>query len=286
MEHDRRTAISIPSERPHAVSPRLVVIAGPHIGRQFELGEDAFVIGRGDDATFRVDSDLISRRHVAIQRFAGKYLVNDCRSTNGTYVNDVRITAQELTEGDLIRVGKVVMRYSESEIEAEYQRKMHTMVSSDALTGLYNKRYFDEALSHEVERCHSGKLPLSLIIFDIDHFKKINDTHGHPAGDAVLKEVARNAQRMIDEGSSLCRVGGEEFAVIVPKTDLNDAKRAAEQIRVEVAGCDYHSDSGRVVVTMSAGVAQLASDEPPDELYRRADEQLYRAKRAGRNQVH
>ena len=282
----RRTAISLPSERPKgAGQPCLVIISGAEMGRRIDLSYEEVSIGRSDQCTVCVNSDLVSRRHAVINRVLGHFIVVDLKSTNGTFINDQRVERAELKDGDLLRTGKTVLKYLENNLELEYMQHLLSLAAVDSLTGLYNKRHFDEVFGKEVARADQTQQPLSLIVLDIDHFKKINDNFGHPAGDAVLKHVASVVKAQIRPGDTLCRVGGEEFALVLPQTPLTLATQAAELIRaaVEVSACDV---AGTIIPsTLSLGVAQLAPGEVPEGLYQRSDGRLYAAKHGGRNRV-
>jgi two-component system, cell cycle response regulator len=281
-----RTAIIVPSLRPGVVNPRLVMLQGPDIGWQIELGEEPLQIGRGEDATLRVDSDLISRKHACIQRLGNAYMLQDQGSTNGTFVNGEKVGTRRLREGDLIKVGKVILRYTESDVEAQYHEQIREQAVLDALTGAYNKRYFDENYTRLVGQCAAASRELALIVFDIDHFKKINDTYGHLAGDAVLSRLGETLRAELGDGEILCRVGGEEFAVIAAGKSLGDMRKLAERLRAAVERTVFASEGTRIPVTVSMGVAALEQARATAQvLYRLADERLYEAKRGGRNRV-
>ena len=282
----RPTAISLPSERPKgAGQPCLVIIAGPEMGRRIDLTRDEVSIGRSEQCTVYVNSDLVSRRHATINCVLGHYIVVDLKSTNGTFVNDQRVERAELRDGDLLRAGKTVLKYVESSLELEYMQHILSLAAVDSLTGLFNKRRFDEVFGKEVSRSDHAGQPLSLIVLDIDHFKRVNDSFGHPAGDAVLKHVAGVVKGQIRATDTLCRVGGEEFALVLPQTPQLLAAQAAELIRaaVERSVCDVGGTP--IPATLSLGVAELARGEAPEGLYQRADERLYAAKHGGRNRV-
>jgi diguanylate cyclase (GGDEF)-like protein len=263
----------------------LVIIAGPEMGRRIDLTRDEVSIGRSDQCTVCVNSDLVSRRHATINCVLGHYIVVDLKSTNGTFVNDQRVERAELRDGDLLRTGKTVLKYLENNLELEYMQHILSLAAVDSLTGLFNKRHFDEVFGKEVSRADHAGQPLSLIVLDIDHFKRINDTFGHPAGDAVLKHVADVVKSQIRANDTLCRVGGEEFAVVLPQTPQLLGAQAAELIRaaVELSVCDVAGTP--IPATLSLGVAELAPGEAPEGLYQRADERLYAAKHGGRNRV-
>jgi diguanylate cyclase (GGDEF)-like protein len=282
----RRTAISIPSERPAAAGPPcLVIISGDEMGRRFELGTQEVSIGRADTCTICVNTDQVSRRHATVQHVLGRYYIVDMRSTNGTFVNEQKVDRAKLVDGDQIRVGKAVIKYTESHVEQRYFEHAFNLASIDALTGAFNKRYFDETFGKEVLRAQQTRSPLSIVIFDIDHFKKINDTHGHPAGDAVLKNVSSAVSAQLREGDGLFRVGGEEFVLMLSATPKDMAVQAAEAVRGLIEALVTDAAGTRIAATLSLGVAQLREAEQPSALYQRADERLYAAKRGGRNRV-
>jgi two-component system, cell cycle response regulator len=282
----RRTAISIPSERPaNSGPPCLVIISGDDMGRRYELGHTEVSIGRADTCTICVPTDQVSRKHCTVQGILGKYYIVDNRSTNGTFINEQKVERAKLVDGDQIRVGKTVLKYTESHVEQRYFEHVFNLASMDALTGAFNKRYFDETFSKEVLRAQQTATPLSLILFDIDHFKKINDTYGHPAGDAVLKNVAGAVTAQLRDGDALFRVGGEEFALVLSATPRDMAIQAAEAVRGLVSELVTEAADTRITATLSLGVAELAFAEQASALYQRADELLYAAKRGGRNRV-
>jgi diguanylate cyclase (GGDEF)-like protein len=282
----RRTAISIPSERPPSAGPPcLVIISGDDIGRRFELGTQEVSIGRADTCTICVNTDQVSRKHATVQSILGKYYLVDMRSTNGTFVNEQKVERAKLLDGDQIRVGKTVLKYTESHVEQRYFEHAFNLASMDALTGAFNKRYFDESFGKEVQRSQQAGTPLCIVLFDIDHFKKINDTYGHPAGDAVLKNVSAAVAAQLRDGDALFRVGGEEFALVLSATPRDLAIQAAEAVRALIESLVTDFMGTRITATLSLGVAELSSGEQPAALYQRVDEKLYAAKRGGRNRV-
>jgi diguanylate cyclase (GGDEF)-like protein len=282
----RRTAISIPSERPASAGPPcLVIISGDDMGRRYELSNQECSIGRADTCTICVNTDQVSRKHATVQAVLGKYYVVDMRSTNGTFVNEQKVERAKLMDGDQIRVGKTVLKYTESHVEQRYFEHVFNLASMDALTGAFNKRYFDETFGKEAQRCQQAGTPLSIVLFDIDHFKRINDTYGHPAGDAVLKNIATTVASQLRDGDALFRVGGEEFALILTSTPQGFAVQAAEATRGLVAALVTDYMGTRITATLSLGVAELSTGEQPAELYQRVDGLLYAAKRGGRNRV-
>ncbi len=161
------------------------------------------------------------------------------------------------------------------------------MAVVDGLTGLYNRRYLDTHLPSLIAQAGDQHRPLSLMILDIDHFKRINDTFGHDGGDEVLRQLAQRLRAVVRQGDLICRLGGEEFVVVMPDTPLDIAARAAERARLAVTSSPFTINEGRraVEVTVSAGVADAAREGGPAALYRRADSALYRSKQQGRNRV-
>jgi two-component system cell cycle response regulator len=157
----------------------------------------------------------------------------------------------------------------------------------DPLTGLNNRRFLENHLATMLDQAQRRRAPLSLMIFDIDHFKRVNDTYGHDAGDEVLKGFADRLRRVIRGGDLLCRLGGEEFVIVMPNSSLEIAAKVAERTRSAIEGEPFVIDkAGKTIpITVSVGVAARGSDNNPDSLYRRADRALYRSKSDGRNRV-
>src|SRR4029078_13575900 len=158
--------------------------------------------------------------------------VEDLQSPNGSYVNDVPVTRSVLRDADFLKIGAAIFKFlTGTGVEASYYEEIYRMTIVDALTGAYNKRYFLEFLEREIARCARYRRPLSLLMFDIDHFKAINDKHGHRPVDSVLRELSRRLLQRGRREELLARYGGEEFAAVLPETDLNGARTFGEQIR-------------------------------------------------------
>ncbi len=207
-------------------------------------------------------------------------------STNGSYVNDVPIAERTLREGDLLRIGNAIFKFlTGGNVESQYHEEIYRMTIIDGLTQAYNKRYFLENLERELARCTRHGRPLSLLLFDIDHFKAINDEHGHLTGDFVLRELARRVKGRVRRDEILARYGGEEFAVILPETSRENAMKVGEDLRNIVAGSGFDFEGDQVPVTISIGVSTTQTEVPMDQFIRIADENLYKAKRSGRNRV-
>jgi two-component system cell cycle response regulator len=249
---------------------------------------EGMVIGRdGDCGLVLVDGD-VSRRHAKIEFRGGDYVVRDLDSTNGVFVNNRKAKEATLQPGDLLRLGKVILKFLRgNDVEKQYHEAVYSMMITDGLTGIPNKRYFQEALKRELARSGRHRRPLSAAVLDVDHFKKINDKYGHLAGDAVLREVCGRIKGVIRADEVFARIGGEEFAVLLPETALADAAKFAERVRKLVADQPVEVDKTPIPVTLSVGLSFTEGDKglTPEELIGRADKKLYEAKNAGRNRV-
>jgi diguanylate cyclase (GGDEF)-like protein len=230
----------------------------------------------------------VSRRHAHLDQRGPVWFAVDDGSTNGTYVNDEQIAREQtLVNGDRIKVGPTIFKYlSGQDVEAQYHEEIYRMTIIDGLTQAHVKRYLLEALDKEIIRARRHVRDLSFIMFDIDHFKKINDVHGHLAGDFVLKELARIVQGRIRRDEVFARYGGEEFAIVLPETNLEGARALAEGLREKVEASRFVFQNETIKVTVSIGVSMLGeADKTSADLIRDADEKLYEAKRGGRNRV-
>ena len=266
----------------------LVQIHGPGLGKRYVLDEDEFTIGRDVKNSIVVDVDNVSRRHARISMKTGKYFVADLGSTNGTYLNDEEVLEETpLRSGDLVRVGGSIFKFlSGGNIESLYHEEIYQLTIVDGLTQISNKRYFLEFLEREMGRCHRYNRALSLILFDIDHFKKINDTHGHLAGDYVLRELAATIKPRVRKEECFARYGGEEFAIVMPEAGSENARRFAERVRKMIEDRPFQFEGKDIPVTISLGVADMTADmTEPHQFIKLADANLYKAKKGGRNQV-
>ena len=227
------------------------------------------MIGRGQDCDILLDRDAVSRKHARIERVADGWRVRDLGSTNGSYVNDRPIREHELRDGDLVKIGNAIFKFlTGGNIESAYHEEIYRMTIIDGLTQAYNKRYFLEHLERELSSCGRLRRPLSLVMFDIDHFKKINDTHGHLTGDHVLKELAARVRRRVRKDEVFARYGGEEFAVVLRETPHDNAVAYAERLRRLVETDVFVFENEQIPVTVSLGVATVRRGaQPADELH-------------------
>jgi two-component system cell cycle response regulator len=201
-------------------------------------------------------------------------------------VNDDVVRDQRLRDGDQVRVGRSILKFMTGEnIEVHYHEEIYRLMTVDGLTQAYNRRYFNEALEREFNRSRRYERALSLILFDIDHFKRVNDTYGHLAGDGVLRQIASAVKPRLRAQDIFARTGGEEFGILLPEIAPEGARTIAEQVRVIVEATPLKHDQEVIRCTVSLGVAVLVDEATPEDLYKRADDGLYQAKQRGRNRV-
>jgi two-component system cell cycle response regulator len=282
--------ISIPP--PPSVRDRALVtlLTGLNAGQVFTLDADETFIGRSREAHVRIDDVGISRKHARIVRAQdGRYIVEDLRSTNGVFVNGRKIERAELATGDRVQVGPtVVVRFGLiDEAEESLARQLYESSTRDSLTRAFNRKYLTERLTAEVAYAQRHKGRLAVVLFDLDHFKRANDSYGHLAGDVVLRVVSSQVQRLIRTEDVFARYGGEEFVVLVRGIEHANVTRFAERLRKSIERLVIPWETRTLKVTVSLGVASLSECEPqtPDGVLRVADERLYRAKSQGRNRV-
>lgn len=267
----------------------LIVLAGSMMGEMFKVGRERTIIGRGQRADIRMLDDGISREHCEIVAENEKLVLRDLNSTNGTYCKGVRVTRHELVDGDKILVGSsTVLKFTyHDKLDEVFQRQMYESALRDDLTKAFNKKYFMDRVESEYAYAVRHNMPLSLVAFDLDHFKAINDNFGHPAGDYVLAEMSQIVHASIRVEDVFARVGGEEFSAICRGTDQIQGHTVAERLRTSVAAKEFVWDGKVIPVTMSVGLATVpnASIHDATEFIAAADQVLYEAKRSGRNRV-
>lgn len=255
-------------------------------GKRHVLGDEPVSIGRGGENTIILENDSVSRRHCRVEKRGRNYHLVDLESTNGSYVNDELVRDIELRRGDQIKIGDTILKFlSGSDVEAQYHETIYRMTIVDGLTGVNNKRYLMESLEREIPRARRHERPLSGIMFDIDHFKQINDNFGHLAGDYVLKELATIVKMRLRPDDVLGRYGGEEFMVVLPETPREGGRTIAEELRRLTERHRFTFEGETIRVTISLGVCQLEDGWDVLAFVKAADEKLYEAKRGGRNKV-
>ncbi len=275
----------------------LVVYSGGETGRQIRLAEGVSTLGRSAAADVQIDGAGMSRLHAELRVVGAQVTLRDLGSANGSFVRDQRINgSQPLRDGDLLRLGRMVLKfYTHGSLDAALHDRVYRLAMIDAGTGLYNRRYLHDALARELRRSRQGGRPISVIACDLDRFKSVNDSHGHAAGDLVLRESATLMARVLGDRGVLGRLGGDEFLALLPGLGVDAARDIGERMRLAVAGHCFVLPSDQPAVqrrlpyqqTLSIGVAEWQSQMlDSSDLLDTADRLLYDAKRAGRNRIH
>jgi diguanylate cyclase (GGDEF)-like protein len=278
--------VETPTRRDQAY---LIVLAGSAMGEMFKISHKQTIIGRGQTAHIRMMDEGVSREHCEIQIEGDAMILHDLGSTNGTFCRGMRIDRHVLEDGDKVLVGSnTVLKFTyHDSLDEVFQRQMYESALRDDLTKTFNKKYCTDRLESEFAHAMRTKAGLSLVLFDLDHFKTINDTHGHPASDQVLSDMAQIVATLIRAEDIFARVGGEEFAVICRGADNVQGRAVAERMRQAVAGHKFCAEGTEIPITISAGVASIPNARIADAsaLTAAADQALYEAKRTGRNRV-
>jgi two-component system cell cycle response regulator len=293
-EHER-TCTAIPRlvlpDRSHAF---LMVLAGPQFGDVFPLepGRD-LVIGRREDADIQISDEGVSRRHAVVRVEGEGALLRDLGSVNGTWVDGARVSEARLVDGSRVAIGgATTFKFAWTDaLEARWQMKVAQSALQDPLTGLFNRRHLEDRLAAELAAAQRHARAMSLLLADVDHFKDVNDAHGHLAGDEALKMIAFVLRGALRKEDVVARYGGEEFMVIARETPLLGGTQLAERIRRAVERSRFAwqgQEVGLTVsigVTVSVGLTAFEAGRSDRELIAAADRALYLAKQAGRNRV-
>jgi diguanylate cyclase (GGDEF)-like protein len=255
----------------------------------YRVEEGETFLGRSQGATIRLTDDGISRTHARIFQQGGEVVIEDLKSSNGTIVNGAPITMQLLKDGDKIRLGSTtILKFTYNDhIEESFHTHLYEAARRDGLTKAFNKTYFLDHLETEIAFARRHQTHLSLLMFDVDHFKRVNDTYGHIAGDHVLARLAKVASATVRTEDVFARYGGEEFGIICRGVPLPSAGVLAERLRATVEATTFEHEGTRLPITISVGVAGHPEQpvETVEQLIAAADQALYEAKRAGRNRV-
>jgi two-component system, cell cycle response regulator len=269
----------------------LTVLSGGRPGMIIPVREDELTIGRTEESTVALYDESLSRRHARFSKRDGRYLVDDLASTNGTFVNGARIEQAVLLEdGARIQLGVgTLLRFTlQSDAELAVTRRIYEATVRDPLTGCFNRHFFEERLEAELSYAKRHGAPLGVLFVDADNFKQVNDTHGHAAGDEVLRRLAELLKESVRSEDILARFGGEEFVILVRGTPEAGVRIIAERVRAGVEAMTIELEDQSIPMTVSVGVASTDATRPvasPTELLGLADSALYRAKEAGRNRV-
>lgn len=273
--------------------PALVVLLGPqgYVGKQFPLTQTEYVLGRSIDCSIQLDDRSVSRNHARLIVVGSEVQIIDLGSANKTVVNGnilVPMTPSKLRNNDQIKAGNVILKFLEKgNIEAFTNRELNEKAAKDALTGAHTKGALMDRAPELIKRSELLAEDLSLIVLDIDFFKKVNDTHGHPAGDFVLKQLSDIiVNKMVRSHDFFARYGGEEFVILLSSTAIKPATEVAERIRTTIEGTQFVYEGKKLPITVSLGVCMRLPDETQwEEIFRRADSALYESKQSGRNRV-
>jgi diguanylate cyclase (GGDEF)-like protein len=267
----------------------LVVLAGSAVGEMFKIEQERTVIGRGAKAQVRLIDDGISREHAEVVVAGNEILLRDLGSTNGTFCNGAKVNTRPLVDGDKILVGSTtILKFTyHDNLDEVFQRQMYESALRDGLTKAFNKKYFGDRLESEFTYSIRHGSPLTLVMFDIDHFKKINDTYGHQGGDTVLSELSALMQMSLRAEDVFARYGGEEFAIICRGSDLAQGQVVGERLRRAAESRTFSHDGKVISITISVGLAGLpdAAIKDAAALVSAADAALYKSKQGGRNRV-
>ncbi len=267
--------------------PCLLILHGEDRGRRFQLRQGNTTLGRETDADVVVKDSRISRVHCTFRIDARGVSLYDNGSRNGTFVNGMRISgAAPVTADSRIRIGRTLMKLSyKSKEEIQIEEEAFRDAVTDPLTGVPNRRWLFEQAGPVLAHARRHATPLSLLMLDVDHFKKVNDRYGHAAGDDVLSAVGGLLQDSKRQDDLLGRYGGEEFVLVLQGASLANARSLADRFRSRVSALPIETGKGAVRITVSIGVAELRVDDTMESLLKRADEALYRAKEEGRDRV-
>jgi two-component system, cell cycle response regulator len=262
----------------------------PIKGAVFQLHGTSIWIGRGPNADVDLDDDDVSSAHAHVTRRADGFYLQDGGSRSGTILNDQRLELpRRLVDGDHLVLGNTVLKFSMlDELEEHALTALFELTIRDPLTHAYNRRYLNTHLRSELAFAARQGVPLSVLLVDIDHFKRVNDSYGHRAGDVILQLVAATIARILRPYDVICRYGGEEFVVVARDTSHRNAQILAERIRHQVEGLRFELGGSPASVTVSIGVTTVSPQSKGlaiGPLLQAADDAMYAAKKAGRNCV-
>jgi diguanylate cyclase (GGDEF)-like protein len=270
--------------------PVLVVVQGDEIGRRYLLNERRLIVGRDPDRSDLVLADpSVSGKHamVVVDPDTDRYGVIDLGSRNGTFVNGGRVESGSLRDGDKIFLGGTVLKFTfHDSIEEQFHGELDRLMHLDSLTGLYVRRWFDQEYPRAFERARSASRPLCLAMMDLDGLKAVNDAHGHQLGSYCVAEAGKIIKSCLPAGAAGARFGGDEFVAWFADLGIEAVLEVLERVRARIERFEFRRGDVAVRPTISIGVAELArGSASAEELLRRADDALYRAKRRGRNAV-
>lgn len=273
--------------------PAIVLLMGPagYVGRHWTLDSSDAIIGRSMNSDVFIDDRSVSKSHAKLTSSFGEVSVIDLDSTNKTIINGTAIPAfvpKKLENGDQVKIGNVLFKFLEQgSLESVAHKNLQTKSEKDPLTNIWNKGALLQKGPEFFKRAKLLNVAMSLLVFDIDHFKRINDTYSHQAGDLVLSDLAGLIQRkQIRNDDYFARFGGEEFIVILFGSNIVKAEEIAERIRSTIEKNEFNYEGQNIPVTVSVGATQMEPEMSSfDELFAKADSALYASKNSGRNRV-
>lgn len=268
----------------------VIVIAGPHTGRMFKLEQNEIVLGRSPKVEMQLQDVGISRTHARLYQVGNSVFVEDLQSANGTFLNGQQLVmSQQLQDGDKITLGSsTILKFTyHDKLDEDYQKQMVEAAIRDGLTKAYNKKYFSNHIMSEYSYAKRHNTHIALVLFDVDHFKHVNDTYGHLAGDYVLVELARLSQQTVRAEDMFARYGGEEFVVVARGLTMYQAYQFAERLRLAVQNKRFVHQGVEIPITISLGVASYPEVpiDTHESLIAASDAALYTAKNNGRNRA-
>jgi len=286
---DIKAALASAEKEAESKPAALLVVGGDLNGTIFDLNNEVTTVGRSAENTIPLEFNGISRLHFKVVNQDGTFVVEDAGSKNGTFVNNQKIEGQVLlNKGDMVKLGSMALKYlPKGDPERLTYDKLNLEANTDGHTGCYNKTYFNGRIDLEVKKSKVTGTPLSLVLFDLDHFKHLNDNFGHDAGDYVLKEMSEVIRSNgVRDNDVFARYGGEEFVILLPQTNLKQSFEIAERLRKLIEDHQFIYEGKTLPVTASIGVADYRQGvNTGTDLFKRSDSAVYKAKEGGRNQV-
>ncbi|MDO8493772.1 MAG: GGDEF domain-containing protein [Deltaproteobacteria bacterium] len=277
-------------QAPGEKSAYILFLSGPLVGKLHPLKTGETVFGRDPQADITINDNRISRKHLSITVTPGGTTLADLGSTNGTFVNGKKIRTHLLKDGDKIQISSnTIFKFAyQDNIENIYHKELYKMAVIDPVCGIFNKRYFLDRFNEEFNHAKRSGAPLSLLMMDLDHFKKINDTHGHLAGDFCLAHIAETIKKIVRLSDIFARYGGEEFVLLLRETDEKGAWQMGERIRKLAEKNPANFEATPVPITVSVGLSTLQEGDEflsPEAMLEKADHYLYQSKKNGRNKT-
>jgi diguanylate cyclase (GGDEF)-like protein len=263
--------------------------AGDKLGQRYVLGDKPIIIGRRDDSEIAINDHAVSRQHARIQRNSEGISVSDLASTNGTFINDRPVKGTEvIRDGDYLRIGGYIFRFlAGGNLESQYHEEIYRLTIIDALTQIHNRRYLLDQLERELIRARRHSRSLTLVMFDIDGIKAINEKYGHLAGDYAIRELATQVRKIVGPENVFARYGGDEFAVVLVESQIADACVFAEKMRDMIERHPFQIEKQGFKLTLSIGIAGVSfgSAATTEKIIQVTTQRMLAAKQLGGNRL-